>query len=474
MTVIEFLGITKSYGDREILNIENLKINEKEKIGIVGQNGTGKTTFLDLVAGEILPDSGKLKVSQEISYIRQFEELPEEEQFLSGGEKTKKKLQEKMKWNIPILLADEPSTHLDMKRVDELQGRLQKFDGTVLLISHDRELLDGVCTSILEIEDSKVRKYIGNYSDYQEQKNQEKMTKQKEYEQYREEKARLEKSKNQAKQNAKGMKKTPNRMGNSEARLHKREIEGKREKIERHSKSLEVRLSQLEVKEKPKSLPILSMKFETDFSKVKSKYAVTAESITISRGNRVLIQDSSFYIPTNKKVAIIGENGVGKTTLLNSIFKQEEGIRLNNQMECGYFSQELEGLKKEKTILENVLKESIQTEEVVRNVLGRLLFRDKEVAKNVGVLSGGEKVKVAIAKLLVSNHNMLLLDEPTNFLDLYSLEALEKLLLDYPGTVLFATHDRRFLEKIANQLLIIENQKITVWEGTYQQYLKSK
>ena len=450
-------NIEKSFGDRLLFSIPELKIEENERIGIVGNNGTGKTTFLNIIAGKESVDKGKIEENGSVSYMKQFDTVPTS--YLSGGEKTNQRLYETLRQNASILILDEPTNHLDIQKIKLLEERLKKYKGTLLIVSHDRKLLDAICTSILEIDSQQIKKYKGNYTAYQTQKQEEILRKQREYEQYIEERNRLERSIKEAKNSAGKVKKAPSRMGNSEARLHKRAAEEKKEKVEGHSKALETRLEKLEKKEKVVELPPIIMKMPKE-GECKSKYLITADHITVSFGQKIILEDVSFQVENKEKLAFIGANGTGKTTLFRMIKEKEEKIKISPQVRLGYYSQELDGLQKQKTILQNVLKDSIQNEITVRNVLARLLFQGNSVYKKIEDLSGGEKAKVAIAKLLVSDSNVLLLDEPTNFLDIPSLEALENLIQNFYGTVVFSTHDRQFVEKIATRVYEIEDKKI--------------
>ena len=450
-------NIEKSFGDRLLFSIPELKIEENERIGIVGNNGTGKTTFLNIIAGKESVDKGKIEVNGSVSYMKQFDTVPTS--YLSGGEKTNQRLYETLRQNASILILDEPTNHLDIQKIKLLEERLKKYKGTLLIVSHDRKLLDAICTSILEIDSQQIKKYKGNYTAYQTQKQEEILRKQREYEQYIEERNRLERSIKEAKNSAGKVKKAPSRMGNSEARLHKRAAEEKKEKVEGHSKALETRLEKLEKKEKVVELPPIIMKMPKE-GECKSKYLITADHITVSFGQKIILEDVSFQVENKEKLAFIGANGTGKTTLFRMIKDKDEKIKISPQVRLGYYSQELDRLQKQKTILQNVLKDSIQNEITVRNVLARLLFQGNSVYKKIEDLSGGEKAKVAIAKLLVSDSNVLLLDEPTNFLDIPSLEALENLIQNFYGTVVFSTHDRQFVEKIATRVYEIEDKKI--------------
>lgn len=464
-------NIKKSFGDRLLFSIPELKIEENEKVGIVGNNGTGKTTFLNIIAGKESVDKGKIEVNGSVSYMKQFDIVPTS--YLSGGEKTNQRLYETLRQNASILILDEPTNHLDIQKIKLLEERLKKYKGTLLIVSHDRKLLDAICTSILEIDRQQIKKYKGNYTAYQTQKQEEILRKQREYEQYIEERNRLERSIKETKNSASKVKKAPSRMGNSEARLHKRAAEEKKEKVERHSKALATRLEKLEKKEKVVEFPPIIMKMPKE-GECKSKYLITADHITVSFGQKIILEDVSFQVENKEKLAFVGANGTGKTTLFRMIKEKAEKIKINPQVRLGYYSQELDGLQKQKTILQNVLEDSIQNEITVRNVLARLLFQGDSVHKKVEDLSGGEKAKVAIAKLLVSDSNVLLLDEPTNFLDIPSLEALENLIQNFCGTVVFSTHDRQFVEKIATRVYEIEDKKIKEVEKEKTTEKKSK
>lgn len=469
--VLELKNIIKCYGDKKVLEIDNLKIYENEKVGIVGQNGSGKTTLLDMISGRIKPDTGEIICHQNIIYMEQFEELDSENKYLSGGEKKKQAFNKKIVNQNGILLLDEPSSNLDRNAINYIEKELKRYKGPILLISHDRSLLDEICTSIIEIANGKVKKYEGNYSKYKLQKEAEIKRKEFEYVQYIEEKHRLEKAIQISKNTAKEIRKTPKRMGNSEARLHKRGVENIREKLEGHTNALKTRLDKLEVKEKPQNDSKIYMQYQTD-QKVKSKIAIRIENLNIQLGDKILFKNANGIVKTNSKTALIGENGIGKTTLIKEIMQQHNSIKINPNVKIGYFSQDFTNLNMHTSIIENVMKDTNQSEVFVKNILANLLFKDKDLDKKIKDLSGGERVKVSIAKILVSESNLLLLDEPTNSLDIASIEALEDLLKKYNGTILLVTHDKTFIDHIATDIWMIKNHKIEEYEGNYSSYLQ--
>lgn len=469
--VLELKNISKYYGDKKILEIEDLKVYENEKIGIVGQNGSGKTTLLNIIAGRIEPDTGKMIRKQNIIYMEQFEKINYENKSLSGGEKKKKAFHQKVLHQNGILLLDEPSSNLDRNGINHIEKELKKYKGAILIISHDRSLLDEICTAIIEIKDGKVKRYEGNYSKYKVQKETEMKRKQFEYMQYISEKQKLEKAIHVSKNTAKKIRKTPKRMGNSEARLHKREVENKREKLEGHTNALQTRLEKLELKEKPQNNQKIYMKYQTR-EKVKNKVVVNIENLNIQLGDKLLFETASCMIKANRKTALIGENGAGKTTLIKQMINGNSHIKINPNVKIGYFSQYFSNLDFSKNVLQNVMQDTNRSEMIVKNILANLLFKEKDLEKDIKDLSGGERVKVSIAKILVSDNNLLILDEPTNFLDIESIESLENLLKEYNGTILFVTHDKTFIDHIATDILVIKNHKIIEYEGNYSSYLQ--
>lgn len=474
MLLLHAQNIEKSYGLQTLFKIPELKVCDGDRLGIVGLNGSGKTTLLNILAGEDNADSGNVKQYCDVSYIHQFgvaddnaidaklERLLQlqhlEQKFLSGGEQTKSRIAEAFSQSSRILLADEPTSNLDINGIEILENILLKHQGAILIISHDREFLDRIVTGIIEIENSEIHIYKGNYSEYNRQKTLERERKQFEYEQYVEEKNRLQASLSERKQQARSILKVPRRMGNSEARLHRRESTEIEEKLHSSAKALKTRFQRLEVKERPLELPDIRMVFE-NVPKIISRIAFSANDIEAGFGTRTLFKNARFNIPTGSKTALIGGNGTGKTTLINMIRNDESGIRKSPGLKVGYFNQDFSALKPEKTVLENVLEDSIHSESATRSILARLLMKDN-IFKRVSVLSGGELCKTIFAKLLISEANMLILDEPTNYLDLYSMEALQSVLNEYTGTILFVSHDRRFVNNLATSLLIIHDQMI--------------
>lgn len=318
----------------------------------------------------------------------------------------------------------------------------------------------------------KIKLYNGNYSQYIKQKQLEKATLQGEYDEYIREKKKLEICIDKTKGKSNSIRKAPKRMGNSEARLHKMGNQKAKKNLDRAAKALESRLNRLGVKEKPKDLEKTKLDIKASEG-VYSKILIEGKNINKVFNKKCIFKNGFFQIYNGSKVALIGPNGCGKTTLIKMILNGEEGIVTSNVLRIGYFSQTLDILDQTKTILENVMDSSIYDESFARIMLSRLLFKRDDVYKKVCVLSGGEKVKVAFAKIILSDVNILILDEPTNYLDIYSVEALEKMLSEYNGTVLFISHDRRFINNVANKTMVIENYKISMYDGNYDEFLET-
>ncbi|WP_214480533.1 ribosomal protection-like ABC-F family protein [Bacillus sp. SM2101] len=474
MLLLDANQIEKSYGDRTILNIQQLQVFNGEKIGVVGKNGEGKSTLLKILVEQLEPDSGIVNVYCPIAYIPQLEDLEvsdipqklnghwripkERKQFLSGGEETRKKIASALSANAKLIIADEPTSHLDVEGIEQFERELKAFAGSVIIISHDQQLLNQVCTTIWELDKGKVHCYDGNYEAYVEQKKHLKDRQQFEYEQYVKEKQRLEQAAVEKSQKSKSLKKAPSRMGNSEARLHKRSVGQKKAKLDKGVHALRSRIDQLEKKEKPKQEEDITFDI-SQFKKIHSKRAIAFNEVSVKMGNRLLFSDLNGAIKPGARVAIIGRNGVGKTTLLNMIATRHEDISIAKPASIGYFHQKLESLDEHKTILENVKESSHYSEQFIRTVLSRLRFKRENVHNKVSMLSGGERVKTELVKVFLGDYNVLLLDEPTNYLDLQTKEALQMVLTSYPGTILFVTHDRYFVQELATHILQIEHDK---------------
>lgn len=461
-------GIKKEYGIQEVLDIEKLEIEEGSRIGLTGYNGAGKSTLLHILYGDLKPDEGTVTRRGEISMISQSGEADGEAggQYISrmnlrgsacksGGEKTRMAIASAFSQHAPLLLADEPTTNLDVEGIETLEKMLVGYQGAMVLISHDRQLLDKVCNTIWELEEGKIRVFPGNYSQWFEQRKQEREFARLEYEKYDTEKKRLTKAVGQMKQEAKGMLKPPKRMGHSEWMLYKGTAAVQQGHVQSRGKAMESRLEHLEKKERPKELPHISMSLGAS-TPVKSRIAARVKELTVEYDGRKVLDQVTLEIPTGKRTFLTGRNGSGKTTLVRHLV--EGGVRsfVSEGVKIGYFAQEHEILDSDKTVLENVRKSSAVTESVDRAVLANLYMKERDIHKKISVLSGGECVKTALARVLVSQCNLLILDEPTNHMDIYTCEALERLLMQWKGTMLIISHDRKLIENLAENVINLQ------------------
>ncbi|NDI35278.1 ribosomal protection-like ABC-F family protein [Chengkuizengella sediminis] len=490
MTILEMNNIQKYMKDRLLFKLDGrITISKNDRIGIVGLNGAGKSTFLSVLAGKTELDAGTISHKINMIEISQNEEANDSVEFsgnlskwgigkeihdgMSGGEKMRIKIAEALDRPFDLLLADEPTSHLDLSGITKLEQEIKNVQGAVIIVSHDRAFLDAVCTKIIEIDNERITQYQGNYSAYLEQKEMKLNRAQFEYDEYTREKSRLQQAFKEKQSKAKTMKKKPKRMSYKEANLGAEKARSKQAKVNRSAKVIEKRIEQLDKKEKPiqKDQAIFDL---TQHKKVHNKFVIKMEQVTKKIADRTLFSNMNVMIKPGMKVALIGNNGIGKSTLLKMIAEQEQGIFVSAGCRLGFLHQTLNDLKKDQSILENVMDTSIYSDEKVRTILARMLFKRDEVRKKISVLSGGEKVKVALVKCFVSDTNLLLLDEPTNYLDIQTQESLEKVLKEYPGTVVFATHDRRLINQLATHVLMIENEKGLLNEGNYDALLKRR
>lgn len=504
MLLLRAERIKKIYGDRIVLDIEELSVYTGDRIGVVGANGAGKTTLFQLLAGELEPEEGRTERYGAVAYCRQFEndslQMTEKEKDasqetgkeisvwqvpermntdeISGGELMRRKLAEAFAGEGHVLLLDEPTANLDSQGIRTLLNQLKNVE-TFLCISHDRVLLDEACTSILEVAGGKVKMYPGNYQEYERQKEEERQKAQRDYEAYTQEKERLEVVYRQKRESAERMRKIPANMSPREARLRDflastgRNSSGKQKSMDRAADNVKKRLEHMEVKEKPRK----EISMRLDFKRTdppESRRVLEVKGLDFSYGERVLFEKVSFSLTNRKKTALLGPNGSGKTTLLSLLEEagrdERSEIRLAPKVRLGVLAQNLKQLNPDKTVLENAMTESVQLPAVAKNVLAGLLFGPDDWQKKAAVLSGGERIKLGFAMLLLSRANVLLLDEPTNYLDLPSIKALEKQLIQYEGTVLFVSHDRAFVQNAAQEILQIENREIIKFTGTLEEW----
>ncbi|SET27230.1 pleuromutilin/lincosamide/streptogramin A transport system ATP-binding/permease protein [Oceanobacillus limi] len=470
MVLLEGIHLTYEIADKVLINTKHLQIQKGDRIGVIGKNGSGKSTLLTILAGEIEPTTGVVQTTATRTLLPQ---LKYQNTTKSGGETTQAYINHALAEKADILFADEPTTNLDMAHIEKLERQLKRIDGALVLVSHDRTFLNALCTKIWEVKDGAIKEYVGNYEDFELQRNLEINHQKTEYEKYVQKKKQLENALIEKKKKAVRATKKPNKKSDSETKQTgaRPYFAKKQKKLETTAKAIKTRLEKLESVEKIQEDPPLNMDV-IGAEKLKQRIIVKVEDLEGRIGKRLLWGKVSFQVKSGDKLAIIGDNGTGKTTLVKKILARDKGIHVSPAVKIGYFSQNLDILDLDKTILENVEQSSSQESSLIRTVLARLHFFQEDVHKQVDVLSGGERVKVVFAKLFLSDANLLILDEPTNYLDIYAVEALESLLKEYPGTVIFVSHDRRFMEEVAGRILHIHHQKIHGFNGSYQEYLQ--
>lgn len=535
--LLQVNGLSKHYGTTTALSNISLQIQERDRIGLVGVNGAGKSTLLKMIAGELSADAGDIFRAKEtrLGYLAQnsglqsdrsiwdemmgvFADLLEAERelrelearmadpglaanakayedvlhryavksdlfrerggfriearvrsvlhgmgfgsfdpatvvrTLSGGQKTRLALAKLLLQEPDLLMLDEPTNYLDIETLTWLEDYLRGYPGAVLVVSHDRFFLDAMTNVIYEIERTRCKRYTGNYTRYIELKAAEYEIELKHYEKQQEEIARMED-------------------------FVRRNIV--RASTTKRAQSRRKALDKMERLDKPSGeLKKASFRFETERQSGKDVLRVQRLSASYD-GERRLFDGASFELRRGDMAALIGPNGVGKSTLLNILTGRKRpdagSFEWGANVAIGYYDQEQQGLNPDHTVLEELWGEYPHLEEVrIRTVLGSFLFSGEDVLKKIMSLSGGEKARVSLAKLMLKQANVLILDEPTNHLDLFSKEVLEAALLDYEGTLLFISHDRYFLNKMADRVLELHPDGIRDYLGNYDDYVEKK
>lgn len=457
--ILNISNLNKSYLEKPVLRDVSFHIEDHEKAAIVGINGSGKSTMLKCILGEEEPDSGIIAFSKDkkMGYLAQqhsdMEQGEEEFDTLSGGQKTRQRLEEILQEKPDLLILDEPTNHLDIDAIQWLEKVLKRYDGAVLLVSHDRYFLDRVVTKVIDLDRGRVRMYRGNYSEYAEKKKQLRDAELKAYlnqqESIRHQEAVIEKLKS-----------------------------FNREKSIKRAESREKLLGKVERLEKPEELNN-EMRLSLSPGIQSGNDVLDVRGLAKSFGEKRLFSGASFQLKRGEHVAIIGGNGTGKTTILkilNGLLEADSGeFRLGSNVHIGYYDQEHAVLHKEKTIFEEIQDEYPNLNNTkVRNVLAAFLFPGEDVYKRIGDLSGGEQGRVSLAKLMLSDANFLILDEPTNHLDIQGKEVLEDAIRNYAGTVLYVSHDRYFINRTADRILELFENRFDDYIGNYDYYIEKR
>ncbi len=536
MILLQINQLNKSFGADLILSNIKLEIQSGDSIALVGRNGSGKSTLLKIIAGQMAYDSGEIVKPKDVTigYLAQdtglesdlsiwdemlsvFEDLREQEkelrkleqqmsdpsvfnnpdQFekilkeydrlqvsfkekggyqyeadirsvlhglkfhsydystkisaLSGGQKTRLALGKLLLTKPDILILDEPTNHLDIETLSWLEQFLQGYKGAILIVSHDRYFLDKIVNQIYEINNTKITKYIGNYTAYLEQKAKNYERELKLYEKQQEEIARLEDFIQRNLARASTTKRAQSRRKQLERieRINRPQGDGK------------------------------SAFFGFQIERQSGNDVLMIQDLSVGYKNKPVCRGISFRVTRGESIALVGPNGIGKSTLLKTIVNKlppiEGGIKFGSNVSIGYYDQELTELTSNKRVLNELWDDyPLKTEKEIRTILGNFLFSGDDVLKTVHSLSGGEKARLSLAKLMMKNANLLILDEPTNHLDLTSKEVLENALIDYPGTILFVSHDRYFINRIATKVIELSENGITEYLGDYDYYVEKK
>lgn len=530
--ILSCQNISKAFVENQVLKNVSFHIEDHEKAAIVGINGAGKTTLLRIIVGEMTPDDGQVVLAKDktLGYLAQnstvdtshtiYEELLSvkadllrleekirecennmkhadgdaledlmkqytslthafetgggylyrselvgvlkglgftEDEFskpvatLSGGQKTRVALGRLLLQNPDLIILDEPTNHLDMTSIAWLETYLLNYKGAVLIVSHDRYFLDRIAGKVIEIDQSKATTFMGNYSDYAVKKEQLRVAAWNAY------------------------------MNQQREIKHQEEVIEKlksfnREKSIKRAESREKMLDKIEVIEKPSEVRT-DMKLTLTPRILSGNDVLTVEHLSKSFDSHKLFTDVNFEIKRGEHVAIIGDNGSGKTTLLkilNGLVPADQGtFRLGSNVEIGYYDQEHHVLHSEKTLFEEISDDYPYLNNTqIRNVLAAFLFTGEDVFKRISDLSGGERGRVSLAKLVLSNANFLILDEPTNHLDIMSKEILEDALNGYEGTILYVSHDRYFINRTAHRILDLTEGQFVSYVGNYDYYLE--
>ena len=480
---IKLKDVRQTFGDKEVLSIPESTIYQNERIGIIGGNGQGKSTLLKIIHGDLIPDEGKVQREIAFSYYAQISDLVEANNnasfdwsllsrfgvpdhavpSLSGGEAAKYRLTQVISNYQLGLLLDEPTTHLDRDSIEKLITELNFYYGTIVFVSHDRQFLNALATKIWEVSDGSVTEYSGNYDEYLKQKELKNMTAAKEAENYMKERSRLEKAVKQKQMQAEKMQKVsakkmqknirPDRLSSSKQK------DTSQKGIQKQAKSIQSRLDQLEEKtvaHKKKKIVFP----ETKTIEMHNKFPIRAENFTLKKGEKRLLDNCDFSFELGKKIALIGRNGVGKTSLLEAIVNDSDGIILSSKVVFSIYRQMDYKMDTDTSVIVYLMQHTMYSEPLIRSILNNLGFEQSELSKSVCHLSGGETTKIQIAMLFTVPSNVLILDEPTNFIDLETIQALEELMQQYRGTILFTSHDPYFVKNTANQIYQIADCRL--------------
>ena len=463
--------IDKTFSNKILFQHVTFEIRQHDHIGIVGENGCGKTTLLNILTNKIMPDEGKVTWYATYQYFQQFDEQLYDD--ISGGEALRNRLQETIQSNAFVYLLDEPISNLDNAGIQKVSYFLHHCD-TYVIVSHDPQLLSE-CTKIIEISHHQVQIYEGNYEAYQIQKEKQNKKIQEEYNTYIQQKQQIEHMIDDKRKKMAKVSKKPKHMSHSEFKMRgyvalRTSFQGKEKKAAKQIKALQKRIKHMEVKNKPHEKKTVQFDL-SNIQQLPSNIVVSAHDFSFAYDQKIIFQHASFTLYNRRCTCILGENGSGKTTLMNNIASMNEQFWYGGHPVFAKLDQDFRNLDKQRTLWENAKMDCVQSDQVLRRICDQLLFDTYDLKKQVSLLSGGEKIRLSIIKLLVSNANVLLLDEPTNYMDSDSVDAFIHVVKEYPGCMLIITHDERVLRKLAEELWILKNKLIFMFQGNYEEYL---
>lgn len=480
--LIKAKDMVVEYSGRDVLDIDGLELYDYDRIGLVGANGAGKSTLLKALLGEIPLSQGTVIREGNFRYIPQLDDVIVQEiqdyaligklgiesceaEYMSGGEETRLKIAQALSGEVHGIFADEPTCHLDRDGIDFLIHQLKYYSGALLIISHDRYFLDQVVDKIWELNEGKITEYWGGYSDYLHQKEEERHSQAAKYKQFTAERERLEKAitekLSQARkvdQKAKGASRKNSSEGGGRL-AHQKSTGSKQKKLHNAAKNMEHRIEALGEVKPPEAMRSIRFR-QSKALELHHPFPITGKDICKQFEGKEIFEEASFQFPLGAKIAVTGGNGSGKTTLFKMILHREHGISVSPKAEIGYFAQTGYKFDRDQGVMEFMLEDSDYEVSDTRAVLASMGFSQQDVRKSLSVLSGGEIMKLQLAKMLLGRYNILLMDEPSNFLDLPAVEALEQLMMHYAGTIIFISHDVRLIENVADTVYVIEDKKI--------------